>query len=52
MSIIGVAKANGERHNAKKFWEICKTWIITFPVCGGIAYGLAVAVQLIAKFNK
>ncbi len=41
MSIIGVAKANGKKHDIKKFLNICKAWIFTFPVCGGIAYFIA-----------
>jgi len=41
MSIVGVVKANGGRYNIKKFLEICRTWIITFPVCGAMAYVMA-----------
>lgn len=40
MSIIGVSKANGREHNMKKFLEICKAWVITFPVCGLIGFVL------------
>lgn len=48
MSIIGVVKGNDGKYNIKKFLEICRTWIITFPVCGAIAYILAsISVQII-----
>lgn len=49
MSIIGVAKARGEKYNSKKFLEICKAWFFTFPVCGLISYALAICiVKLVA----
>lgn len=41
MSIIGVGKCSGSKVNIKKVTGICKTWIITFPVCGILAYLLA-----------
>ncbi len=41
MSIVGVTKASGEKYNSKKFLEICRTWVYTFPVCGIISYVLA-----------
>ena len=47
MSIIGVAKSNGQKFNLKKFLGICKTWVYTFPVCGIIGYVLAVWMRVI-----
>jgi len=51
MSIVGVVKGNGGKYNIKKFWEICRTWIITFPVCGAISYILAVGIKFIVNFR-
>ena len=47
MSIIGVAKSNGGKYNVKKFFEICRAWIITFPVCGVISFILAIVTKLV-----
>lgn len=47
MSIIGVVKGNGGKYNIKKFLEICRTWIITFPVCGAMSYILAIIFEQI-----
>lgn len=41
MSIIGVGKCSGSKFNSKKVVDICKAWLFTFPVCGALAYILA-----------
>ena len=41
MSIVGVAWASGGNGNYKKFWEIFRAWIYTFPICGIMSYSLA-----------
>ena len=47
MSIIGVAKSNGGKYNIRKFLEICRAWIITFPVCGVISFLIAIITKII-----
>lgn len=41
ISIIGVGKCSGSKFNSKKVVDICKAWVFTFPVCGALAYILA-----------
>lgn len=40
-AMMGAAAAGGGRVNGKVVGEIALTWIITFPVCGGLGFGLA-----------
>lgn len=46
VSIIGVGKCSGRRFNSKKVIDICKAWIFTFPVCGILAYLLAILILI------
>ena len=46
MSIIGVGKCSGSVFNSKKVLDICKAWVITFPVCGILGYGISVLILM------